>query len=121
MELANALQSDVALIHVVDPAVGLGVEGGISAGELVAMAEQDAKGLLASVASRAGSKRPAREFVPVGNAAAEIVKTAKDWPADLIVIGGHGRGRIERALLGSVADAVLRHAPCPVLIVPPEA
>ena len=81
------------------------------------MAERDAKALLARIAGHLGSRRPAPEFVPVGDAAAEIVKTATDWPADLIVIGSHGRGRIERALLGSVADAVLRDARCPVLVV----
>jgi nucleotide-binding universal stress UspA family protein len=37
--------------------------------------------------------------------------------ADLIVVGTHGRGRVGRLVLGSVSDHVVRHAPCPVLIV----
>ena len=37
--------------------------------------------------------------------------------ADLIVMGTHGRGSLDRALLGSVADLVIRLAPCPVVIV----
>lgn len=45
------------------------------------------------------------------------VNAAKEWPADLIVIGSHGRGGVKRALLGSVAEGVMRHAPCPVLVV----
>jgi nucleotide-binding universal stress UspA family protein len=47
-----------------------------------------------------------------------IVGTAETWPADLIVIGTHGRSGFERLMLGSVAEKVLRKAPCPVLTVP---
>jgi nucleotide-binding universal stress UspA family protein len=47
----------------------------------------------------------------------EIVALAADERADLLVIGTHGRGGARRALLGSVADRVMRLAPCPVLTV----
>jgi nucleotide-binding universal stress UspA family protein len=47
----------------------------------------------------------------------EIVTLAQDRRADLIVIGTHGRGGVNRALLGSVADRVVRLASCPVLTV----
>jgi len=47
----------------------------------------------------------------------EILALAADEKADLVVIGTHGRGGINRALLGSVADRVVRLAPCPVLTV----
>lgn len=46
-----------------------------------------------------------------------IVDEATTWPADLIVIGSHGYTGIKRLLLGSVAQAVLSHAPCSVEIV----
>jgi len=45
------------------------------------------------------------------------VKTAHEWPADLIVTGSHGRHGLGRVLLGSVAEAAIRHAPCSVLVV----
>jgi nucleotide-binding universal stress UspA family protein len=45
-----------------------------------------------------------------------ICATAKEKNCDLIVMGSHGRGRITTALLGSVTNAVLRHAACPVLV-----
>jgi nucleotide-binding universal stress UspA family protein len=45
----------------------------------------------------------------------EIVALARQMPADLIVMGTHGRSGISRLLMGSVAEAVLRAAPCPVL------
>jgi nucleotide-binding universal stress UspA family protein len=46
----------------------------------------------------------------------EIVDEAKDWGADLVVVGSHGRTGLERWLLGSVAEHVVRHAPCSVQI-----
>jgi len=48
----------------------------------------------------------------------EIVREARDANADLIVIGTHGRRGLAHMLLGSVAEQVVRHAPCPVLTVP---
>jgi nucleotide-binding universal stress UspA family protein len=41
---------------------------------------------------------------------------AKEWPAELIVIGTHGRRGIGRVLMGSDAEQVVRHAPVPVLL-----
>lgn len=46
-----------------------------------------------------------------------VAAEAKAWPADLIVIGTHGRHGVERALLGSDAEQILRMAPAPVLLV----
>ena len=43
-----------------------------------------------------------------------IVQEARDWNADLIVLGSHGHGRLKRMVLGSVAGAVAAHAPCSV-------
>lgn len=54
----------------------------------------------------------------VGEAVAQY---AADVPADLIVMGTHGRSGFDRAVMGSVAEAVLRKAPCPVLTVGPKA
>jgi universal stress protein A len=46
-----------------------------------------------------------------------IVETAQREPCDLIVLGTHGRTGLRRVLMGSVAEAVMRQAPCPVLTV----
>ncbi len=54
-----------------------------------------------------------------GNAAAMILEKAEDFDVDIIVMGSHGHGLLRKVLLGSVTEAVLRKAPCSVLIVPP--
>ena len=54
--------------------------------------------------------------VRVGDAGHRIVEFAKEISADLIVMPSHGRSGLSRVLLGSVAERVTRHAPCPVLI-----
>jgi nucleotide-binding universal stress UspA family protein len=53
----------------------------------------------------------------VGHAAETIMETAKNWGADLVALGSHGRRGFSRFLLGSVSYAVASHAPCSVEIV----
>lgn len=118
LDLALSLEADVALIQTVDPALGRGAEAGVTAAELIALAEKEAKRTLASLCGRAPLRTPPHEFVVVGKPAAEIVRAAGEWRADLIVVGSHGRGGLGRTLLGSVGEAVVRHAACPVLVVP---
>ena len=52
-----------------------------------------------------------------GDPAESILEAARSEGADVIVVGSHGRGSLGRALIGSVSDQVVRHAPCPVLVV----
>ena len=56
-----------------------------------------------------------------GPAADGLVEAVTDAQADLVVVGTHGRTGLERVLLGSVAEAVVRKAPCAVLTVKPRA
>jgi nucleotide-binding universal stress UspA family protein len=60
---------------------------------------------------------PVRHAVLEGDAAAEIVKYATDERADVIVIGTHGHTAADKPGLGSVAERVMRDAPCSVLVV----
>jgi universal stress protein A len=64
-----------------------------------------------------------KEVVPmqvraaVGKPAEEILRVAREEKVDLIVMGTHGRTGVRHLLLGSVAEEVTRHAPCPVFTV----
>ncbi|HET8937542.1 MAG TPA: universal stress protein [Polyangiales bacterium] len=80
-----------------------------------AQAQHMMEELLSQVRAKAVAIRNA-SVVP-GNAGRAIVEVARGGSYDLIVIGSHGRTGLARAMLGSVAERVVRHAPCPVLVV----
>lgn len=116
-ELARAIGAEMALVNVVDSSLAYPADTGVPPNELIALAQQEAKKLVSDFRRRLPPQSTALEFILAGGPATEIVNAAKEWPADLIVIGSHGRGGVQRALLGSVAEGVMRHAPCPVLVV----
>ena len=115
IELASSLGAEVAFVHAIEP--GLSQAPGITPADLIAEAEREGRRLIAGFRQLRPQPHAPLEFIHVGKPASEIVRTAKEWPADIIVIGSHGRHGIQRALLGSVAEAVVRHAPCPVLVI----
>lgn len=63
------------------------------------------------------AKVPVETMVRTGSPTAEIIDVASKVPADIIVISTHGYSGLKHVLLGSVAEHVVRHAPCPVLVV----
>jgi universal stress protein A len=63
---------------------------------------------------------PVNYLVRVGRAWQEVTEIAKETKADLLVIATHGYTGIKHALLGSVTEKIVRHAPCPVLTVRPD-
>lgn len=117
VDLALSLHAQVALIHAIEPSTIFAPESGIAADELALRTEQDGTRLMADFRGRLPARTRPLQFIPQGPPGSEIVKAAKEWGADLIVIGSHGRHGITRALVGSVAEAVMREAPCPVLVV----
>ena len=117
MELAGSLGAEVALAHAVDPGLGFAPESGVPAASLISQAEQDGKALLAAFQTRRRSSSPRFEFVQVGKPVDVILETAAAWEASMIVLATHGRGGMQRLLLGSVAEGVMRRSTCPVLVV----
>lgn len=78
-----------------------------------------AKHELAEFLSAEVPAAPVTPRVRTGDPAHEIVAEAREWGADLIVMGTHGRRGLGRMFLGSVAETVVRHAPCAALVIPP--
>ncbi len=125
IEVANALNAEVAFVHVFDASAMPAGAWGFPADRISAMSELEGKRLLAKVREglplQTGSAAaPLREFLESGSAADSIVEVAKKWHADLIVMGSHGRGKVTGILMGSVSQDVLRNAPCPILVTPPN-
>jgi len=112
-ELALAMGARLYLVHVPGK-VGEHVEVSFPFGRFDTSARERLDVLL--TADEIDRLRP--EYVlRVGAPAEEIVRYAEVCEADLIVMGTHGRAGIAHALMGSVAEQVVRTAPCPVLLV----
>ena len=120
IELAASLKAQAALVYVVDPAPALQTDSGIPAAEWAATLKREAQVFLAATAQRAGQP-PAWQFLREGKPADQILAAAREWEADVIVIGTHGRSGVSRLVLGSTAESVVRHASCPVLVIKPRA
>jgi universal stress protein A len=81
-------------------------------------AEQEARETLETYADELSKKGfKVQPYLRVGYPFDEIVLMANHFDVDLIIIGSHGRGAISRLLVGSTAERVVEHAPCPVLVV----
>ena len=114
-DLANATNSELHVVHVGDFLPTVLAQTEVEPAQL----EREAQQLLDEQARRVeeagGTVKEAH--LRLGRADEEIVDLAQSLDVGLIVIGSRGRGRIRRALMGSVSDSVVRHAPCPVTIV----
>ena len=111
--LARQANGSLLILHVEEPPLAYG------GGELYyGMPEPDSeriRGMLEAVRPRDPAVRFTHRLA-MGDPAAEIVRTAEEEKATSIVLGTHGRTGLSRLLMGSVAEAVVRRAPCPVLV-----
>jgi nucleotide-binding universal stress UspA family protein len=120
--IAKWYESSLTLLHVSPLAPVAAYASGSGMPPYTALTTQDRDALLTAMrqfaASEAGASVPMDFEVAQGHAAAEILAEASAMPADLLVLGTHGRSGFERAVLGSVTEKVLRKSECPVLTVP---
>jgi nucleotide-binding universal stress UspA family protein len=100
------------------PPTGLAYEPLSVVDELEAAAREQAEAALESAAAiaRASGIEPELRLLE-GVPADEICAAAEQRAATLVVVGAHGWGTVRRLLFGSISEAVLRRAPCPVLVV----
>jgi nucleotide-binding universal stress UspA family protein len=117
--VAAALGSEVVLVHVFVPPLMYGEPAAALGGAAVyENAEQWVEDTLSRWADSARAQDVSvRTLIRRGTAHDEIVALATEERADVIVLGTHGRTGLARMLIGSVAERVIRFAPCPVLTV----
>jgi nucleotide-binding universal stress UspA family protein len=118
IRLAGALSAELLVVSVIDPA------GEAGAGWRFSRSDQrrEARTAAAQQVVARGRGRGVRTSFLVwdGDPGPAIVDAALSESADVIVVGSHRRGPLERVLLGSVSEHVVRNARCPVLVVPPD-
>lgn len=120
-EFARAFGARLHVLHIVDsPLMWVGPEAiGVDVARLQAELEAGAQNMLSGlVTAEDRAQLNATAVTRTGTAPAfEIAEYAKSEGIDLILIGTHGRGFVGHLLMGSVAEKVVRIAPCPVLTV----
>ncbi len=120
IELACKAQSTLVLVHVWERPMWLtGYERQLPSDVMAELfaAEETNLEALKSEARKLGASEVQTKFLE-GSPWDQIVSTAREDSAiDLIVMGTHGRTGVKRALIGSVAERVVRHAPCAVMVV----
>lgn len=122
-KLAGAKGGKLRLLHVLDPYIAFNTpEVGINVNLVLDALRRSGKHALAKAEARARRAGARSEVALVesfgGRVADAIVEQAKRWRADLIVMGTHGRRGVNRLLLGSDAELVVRYSAVPVLLVP---
>lgn len=122
--IARATGATIICVHVVEPvvpAVGYtGLAEPMPIADISEQLEDSAERQLPQLAAcDECSGLNLEEVIVHGDAAAEIVRVAAEHEVDLIVISSHGRTGLGRMIFGSTAEAVVRHASCPVLVVKP--
>jgi nucleotide-binding universal stress UspA family protein len=119
-ELARLFKSELHVLHVIEGLVDSFPVAGYVASlpEFSSGLERHAKRELAELLSET-ERQELRAVLATrtGSPSKEIGRYAEEQAADLIVMGTHGRGMMAHLLLGSVAERVVRTAPCPVLTV----
>jgi nucleotide-binding universal stress UspA family protein len=117
-ELARTLGAHIHLLHVIGiPTLGVPELGLAVTTTVIDDMVLDSQDAIARLARTKCDAQVGQVLVRTGDARDVINQTAKELGIDLIVMGTHGRRGISRALLGSVAETVVRSAPCAVLTV----
>lgn len=118
VELAGILHARLTLLHVIQSLPVGGTDMGVTLPyAYIENLEEDLRRSLESYRERITAEGLLSEVAIVhGVPFQEIIETAKARQVDLIIMGTHGRTGIRHVLLGSVAEKVVRLAPCPVLV-----
>jgi len=122
--LGRLFDAEIVILHVVTPPNVVSLEGYFPPDlfeDFLRSAQRDAeRGLDRLLGSVAGSGLKVRLRLEEGPPASRILDTASQEAADILVVGTHSRTGLDRVMLGSIADRVIRQARCPVLTARPQ-
>ncbi len=120
-DLAHALDAEVALLYVIDRTKeSVSIEAGPTREQSEMILLKEAQETIEQLIKMYNGLKKLYKFTPEGFPKEEILNTAKEWEADVIVMGTHGRTGLSHFFSGSIAEHVVRHACVPVLVIPPE-
>ena len=123
ISLAKGQGAQLQLVNVADQhyVAMMGLESSAGIGDMMESTKSSGRAILRN--AQATAKKAGVEATAVlletltGPAADPIIKQARKWGADLIVLGTHGRRGVRRLLMGSDAEQIVRYSPVPVMLV----
>ena len=118
----DAFKAELRVLHVVEPQISPTLEFPAPVPASLALESEQArelaiKQLAQFVSEQIEEPQRVKQQVRIGSPWMEICACAKEQQIDLIVMATHGRTGFKHVMMGSVAERVVQHAPCPVLIV----
>lgn len=126
--IAKTFNAKVGLVHIVEPtfmppSVGMDPLAGsmpnaIGDAEIMDVQNEMSENLLEKTEKKFGKGLQVTHFNEFGDTADGIIDCSKEFGADMIILGTHSRSGIDRLLMGSIAEHVVRHSDIPVLVVP---
>lgn len=116
--MAARFQALLILLHVVEFSFVGSEFGAVELSQIEAdMRENARKQLEALIQKVVDTELDTKIIIASGRPSVEIIETASDEAAELIIIATHGHSSLAHVILGSTVERVVRHAPCPVLVV----
>jgi universal stress protein A len=118
-DLARRFQAQLTIVHVAEPPPIVPIDVIVPAERSFETVSVDVARSVAAWRSEAAARAATavRSAIRIGAPAEEILRFAREEAMDLVVLGTHGRTGLKHLVLGSVAERVVRQAPCPVLVV----
>lgn len=128
-ELAHSYNAQVGLVNVMEPIITSSTDANILGGtpfepnigadpEFIRIQKEASDNVIQRVINAYAHDLKVTHFTEYGSKGDSIIDCSNEFGADLIVIGTHSRSGIDRLLMGSVAEHVVRHSRVPVLVVP---
>jgi nucleotide-binding universal stress UspA family protein len=130
-EIARSFNAAVGLVHIVEPMlipyntnVGDPILGtanpeiGVAEVDMIHIQNEQSENIIADTIKKFAGDLKVTHFTEYGNTADGIINCSKEFKADIVVIGTHSRTGLDRLLMGSIAEHVVRHSEMPVLVVP---
>lgn len=127
-DIAHKFNAKVGLVHIVEPVMMPYSNSGdplmgtsdmtVADIDIINIQNNASKAIIDATINKFGDGLEITHFSEFGDTADGIINCSKEFGADMIVIGTHSRTGIDRLLMGSVAEHVVRHSEVPVLVVP---
>jgi len=128
-ELAHLYKAQVGLVNIVEPIVTTATDTSLVAGtpyemdittdpEFIKVQKEASENIIQRTIKNFAGDLQVTNFTQYGSTAEGIIDCSLEFNADFLVIGTHSRSGLDRLLMGSVAEHVVRHSKVPVLVVP---